>query len=778
MREARPRRTRRVVGRLFLSILLLVSLAVAGVTLATFSLVESVVTSQLHARALERLRRARSAFDMIHGSTVPAAVQLFEQRDIQRLTYSRGLSPFEVYQIGTVLNQAKLSNPALHSIVVYNYQEALIHSTELGTVPVDRYDDRDLIERMRHVSASDMFQYLPRIVAGENLLTLIIGVQPFADGSELRGALVTNVSERRLRALLSPDDNAGVAQLVIIDEDDRVLSHPEPTLFRTPVSRTPLGPALDEIVGSYGVVQVMVDDVEHAVSYLRDPSRDWHFLLVTPVAALLSPLHILRNSVLLVVLLGTFIAAGVAWIVAHRIARPISALAVLTHHIESQIRSDPPDSRVTDEIAYMDRVLTLADRRLTEMDRISSRATTRYRSDLLRSLLERHVDPADVRDDLIQVAPTVGTDHRFVVAVLRLDMRNLALLSVSEQAEIRSWAAETFRGGCQHTAEPVEMAGDETAMVIHSDEAAADLLGAARSAALALIEEAFESRGVSVTVGLSYVVDDLGHLAAGYRDARDATNNRFRDGVRTVIEASDERPASVEYRFPERAIDGMLKHVVAGNVDAARDVLNEVLEEVLAHGYEDFVLLTQLTLHHTYRRLRMLDLLDESELDELRRIRGDTRSMVTPDDLRGVLVSLFEMVRTSLESQRSVRHQKLVREAHRLIESHYTDKNLSATSISEMLGLSTNHVRRVFKELTGVSLASALNEFRITRCADQLLATDEPIVNIYQELGFSSYNYFFALFRQRYGVTPQQFRRNSRSRDGAMADNAGKTQKN
>ena len=54
-----------------------------------------------------------------------------------------------------------------------------------------------------------------------------------------------------------------------------------------------------------------------------------------------------------------------------------------------------------------------------------------------------------------------------------------------------------------------------------------------------------------------------------------------------------------------------------------------------------------------------------------------------------------------------------------------------------------------------------LNNYRLERAADALKAGNKPVGEIRREVGFSGDSYFIALFRERYGCTPLQFRLNS-----------------
>ena len=72
---------------------------------------------------------------------------------------------------------------------------------------------------------------------------------------------------------------------------------------------------------------------------------------------------------------------------------------------------------------------------------------------------------------------------------------------------------------------------------------------------------------------------------------------------------------------------------------------------------------------------------------------------------------------------------------------------------------SHEHICRVFKDRTGMTLTDYLNLKRLDHAADRLAYTKKSILEISMECGVSSLSYFNKIFKQRYGVTPSHFRK-------------------
>ena len=71
---------------------------------------------------------------------------------------------------------------------------------------------------------------------------------------------------------------------------------------------------------------------------------------------------------------------------------------------------------------------------------------------------------------------------------------------------------------------------------------------------------------------------------------------------------------------------------------------------------------------------------------------------------------------------------------------------------------------RVFRQHCGVTLGEYVRKLRVDFAARQLISTDEPLTGIAFAAGFSDQSHFTRTFKRQTGMTPDAFRRNSRSR--------------
>ncbi len=91
------------------------------------------------------------------------------------------------------------------------------------------------------------------------------------------------------------------------------------------------------------------------------------------------------------------------------------------------------------------------------------------------------------------------------------------------------------------------------------------------------------------------------------------------------------------------------------------------------------------------------------------------------------------------------------------IDAHL-GQDLKLADLAQLLDMSQFHFSRLFKQSMGQSPFQYLRQQRIERAKQLLKQTNDPIVNIALECGFSSHSHLSKQFRQLIGMTPKAFR--------------------
>lgn len=91
----------------------------------------------------------------------------------------------------------------------------------------------------------------------------------------------------------------------------------------------------------------------------------------------------------------------------------------------------------------------------------------------------------------------------------------------------------------------------------------------------------------------------------------------------------------------------------------------------------------------------------------------------------------------------------------------HLEEDLSLEFIAEKVFLSPKYISRIFKEETGVNITQYITDCKLKKAAKLLLETNISLEELIKQVGFSSSNYFIKKFKEKYSITPVQYRRNS-----------------
>ena len=89
------------------------------------------------------------------------------------------------------------------------------------------------------------------------------------------------------------------------------------------------------------------------------------------------------------------------------------------------------------------------------------------------------------------------------------------------------------------------------------------------------------------------------------------------------------------------------------------------------------------------------------------------------------------------------------------------------SQMRQLAHTSAEHLSRTCRKELGCTPTEFINDLRLTVAANLLIHSDRPIVDISLKVGLNNLSYFYRIFKQRYRLTPAQFRAKNR-RDVAL----------
>ena len=136
--------------------------------------------------------------------------------------------------------------------------------------------------------------------------------------------------------------------------------------------------------------------------------------------------------------------------------------------------------------------------------------------------------------------------------------------------------------------------------------------------------------------------------------------------------------------------------------------------------------------------------------------------------LRALLCRFLELLESARAYRSQVHSATLTREeqvVYKLAKAYRKRTTILTRAEAEKItGYCADHVERIVKRHTGMTLSEYGRLFLLQKAAQLLKDSDRSVGSICEELGYSNRTYFNRIFMQHYGLTPSEYRQQSRAK--------------
>jgi two-component system response regulator YesN len=277
-----------------------------------------------------------------------------------------------------------------------------------------------------------------------------------------------------------------------------------------------------------------------------------------------------------------------------------------------------------------------------------------------------------------------------------------------------------------------------------------------------LREEAPRVAGLSMTIALGQRVDQFEQVIDSYQEAKELLSYKLFLGKDRIITASDRS------QVPSIAmgdIDDILNKMFLAMTNYELAPMEQYLQEVFAFAYRFQQRLTaqnfgmyvisrlETYLQRMNQSLYSLLHIEFADLDILFRFE-------TIEDIRQWLGEQLRKIADILYARRQDRHGKLIEDIERFVEERIAD-GATLRDVAQHFSFSPNYLSHLFREKTGERFSAYMARKRLDKACELLRTTNIKVFEISDLLGYSTVTYFSRQFRNVYGMTPGDYRRQS-----------------
>ncbi len=146
-------------------------------------------------------------------------------------------------------------------------------------------------------------------------------------------------------------------------------------------------------------------------------------------------------------------------------------------------------------------------------------------------------------------------------------------------------------------------------------------------------------------------------------------------------------------------------------------------------------------------------------LAEIERDKIENQELFIKSCLLAILHFLSPLVKPeSVEDQKTrMLYDKLKRALDHLHNNY--QEEITVEKAAALCNFSASHFSKMFRQLTGVSFNRFLINYRLEKAAKKLIESNAGISETAFACGFNNFSYFTRAFKEKYGMTPNEFKK-------------------
>lgn len=186
--------------------------------------------------------------------------------------------------------------------------------------------------------------------------------------------------------------------------------------------------------------------------------------------------------------------------------------------------------------------------------------------------------------------------------------------------------------------------------------------------------------------------------------------------------------------------------VLLGDIEQSQATVSE---------YEQYFLEMITTIH---RLMKSLDALEAKQWGDSLQLFMQYQERKSLEATKRWFTELCIQLQQAIAQTRQFASQRLVEEAIEYTKQHFSQHELSVTTLCQQLHISPGYFSGIFKKATGITYGAYIQKIRMETAQELLATTDMKAFEIAERVGFVDANYFSLSFKKYTGVSAKEYR--------------------
>ncbi|MDR6879586.1 helix-turn-helix domain-containing protein [Bacillus sp. 3255] len=755
-----------VLIRIILSYLFIGLLVIGALTLLITAKVSESLKEELTASTDRALEQSYNTASILLSSSYQHFANAYSSADIQAGFYAGEFDTGIMGRIGSNLTDLVNTNPMVHSVYLVNTRQQLVFSS-LTTVREFRdFYDQQILQLLEHTDTLRGSIFIPRNTSfvhdtkrfEGNLIS--IAYMSTRDDKVINGAMVVNLDQQLLQNMIMNGAGSKSFQSMILNRQGTVISHTDHQMINTDLSGVGVIQSILQSNTLKGTIEAEMDGTSHRFFYIKSDSLGWIFVGDVNYENLLSKVNTNKRYMLTVTGAMLFIVALSGFFFTRMIYGPIHRLIKSLGVVGAQ----GDGGRAANEFDLLSEAFRYLERKVRDLQTSVAGYQYNERREVLRQLT---TGGWSSEAELMRIMSQMGIElpsYGFQVCMLRLDsymemteeyspsdlsLLKYAVTNIADEVGTAVYPTYSFDGG-----------EDRVVILFLKPEGMEDQL---QHLIRDIQKKTEQYVRLSVSASIGQHAANLQQVPKSWQSAYNHSRYRLIGGRGCLIPADFEQSRepisdSLSTTMEKLITDSMKLGVADKTIAALKEYFNMLRG---AHYEEVLLLLNQLlfTVTRTAKSMASGDLSGFST--DIGTLGQQLYKWETLEQVEEWFAGLVETAISLRDKQSSLKNVLIVEKLKQHIHERYADPNLTVEALAEVAGLSVNYLRKIYKDMTGISINHYITEFRFEKAKELLLSTDLPANKIGEMVGCDNAKYFYISFKKYSGKTPDHFRKSS-----------------
>lgn len=487
------------------------------------------------------------------------------------------------------------------------------------------------------------------------------------------------------------------------------------------------------------------------ITGLDSSYNNWKYIKVQSYSALVSELAGLKLVLALMIIIALVVMAVAFFSLNRKVYRPIASLV---EKISENEVLQTELYKQYNEFEYLESAIEL----LVEDRKIHSSGEQSHRENSIRSILVSICADEPISAEELE-SVHFNPEASFTVAAVRI----AAYEQVKDKAEFKNSLLGKLKA--MESGELRLISGyisEDTLLSLISMSETNDH-GILKEKMKQLMEETESEAEAAVSVGIGNVRAGTEGISESYREAFNALRFSVFTNRHDIIDPAEHSvpQMNVDYKETIRIEIDYVQYLKKADYDGATKCLQEIIYQMPRSAS------VAKNLSGLLWRFAedIFSLMNETGISPMSAIGQSYEEcyeaflrLDSLSELENMLFALVEGFTTYSRERRENGNEDVIDSIRRYVEENF-DKNISLDKISEMVHLSPNYISTLFRKQYNKSFSAYVSELKMEKAVYWLCHTDKNVDEISDRLGYANFRSFIRAFKNRYGVTPSQYRK-------------------